>query len=63
MDSVKGKELVRRLKRAGVSIDAGRGKGGHVLATYNGRQTTVPTHGATDYDPNFLKLLCKQLET
>ena len=58
---MKGKEFVKRLKRAGVPLDAGRGKGGHVLASYNGRQATVPTHGAADYDPNFLKLICKQL--
>lgn len=58
---VKGKELIKRLKRNGVEIIEGRGKGGHVWAIHNGRKTTVPCHGSADVDPNFLKMICKQL--
>jgi len=60
-DTVKGKEFIKRLKRNGVEIIEGRGKGGHVWAIHNGRKTTVPCHGSADVDPNFLKLICKQL--
>ena len=59
--SMKSKQFIKLLKRAGVEIIAGRGKGGHVLARYGGKQTTVPTHGDTDYDPVFIKKICKQL--
>ncbi|QAZ69672.1 type II toxin-antitoxin system HicA family toxin [Solidesulfovibrio carbinolicus] len=58
---MKGKEFIRRLKRNGVEIVEGRGKGGHVWASYNGKGTTVPFHGSTDVDPDFLKEICKQL--
>lgn len=44
-----------KLRAAGVEIDEGRGKGGHVLARYKGRWTTVPVHGSVDLGPNFLK--------
>jgi predicted RNA binding protein YcfA (HicA-like mRNA interferase family) len=40
-----------------------RGNGGHYLVKLNGRQTTVPMHGDTDYAPEFLDDICKQLNT
>lgn len=58
---MKGREFVKKLKRVGVIIVEGRGKGGHVLAIHGDRQTTIPTHGAKDISPEFLKILCKQL--
>jgi predicted RNA binding protein YcfA (HicA-like mRNA interferase family) len=58
---MKGKEFVRRLKRCGVTIDAKRGKGGHVLATYHGKQTVVSVHGDADMPPYLLKKICRQL--
>ena len=58
---MKGREFIKRLKRSGVEIVEHRGKGGHVWAVYQGRKTTIPFHGSADVDPNFLKLLCKQL--
>jgi mRNA interferase HicA len=58
---VKGREFVKKLKRIGVTIIEGRGKGGHVLAIHGDKQTTIPTHGAKDISPEFLKALCKQL--
>ncbi len=58
---MKGKQLVRRLRKAGVEIISSRGKGGHCLAKYQGRQATVPVHGDQDLSPAFIKMLCKQL--
>jgi mRNA interferase HicA len=58
---MKGRQLIRRLKAAGVEIIASRGKGGHVVARYGGRQTTVPVHGSRDLGPDFIRDLCKQL--
>lgn len=52
---------MKRLKRNGVEVIEHRGKGGHVLAVYQGKQTTVPFHGSADMDPVFLKRICKQL--
>jgi mRNA interferase HicA len=58
---MKGRQLIRRLKAAGVEIIKSRGKGGHVVARYRGRQTTVPIHGSRDLGPDFIRDLCKQL--
>jgi predicted RNA binding protein YcfA (HicA-like mRNA interferase family) len=58
---MKGRQLIRRLKAAGVEIIESRGKGGHVIARYRSRQTTVPTHGNRDIGPGFIRELCKQL--
>jgi predicted RNA binding protein YcfA (HicA-like mRNA interferase family) len=58
---VKGKELVRRLRRAGVEV-TGRAAGtGHLLARYQGNKAPVPMHGDRDLGPEFLKKLCSQL--
>jgi mRNA interferase HicA len=59
--AMKGRQLIRRLKAAGVEIIEGRGKGGHVIARYRGRQTTVPVHGSRDIGPDFIRKLCRQL--
>jgi predicted RNA binding protein YcfA (HicA-like mRNA interferase family) len=37
------RELLRKLRRLGVTIDPGRGKGSHVLVERNGRKSIVPT--------------------
>ena len=58
---MKAKEFIRLLKKNGVEIIEGRGKGGHVLAIFQGKKTTIPIHGSKDIDPVFLKQLCKQL--
>ena len=60
---MKTRQFLRLLKAYGAAIDKGRGKGGHVLVTLNGRQATVPSHGDTDFDPDFLDDICKQLGT
>lgn len=58
---MKSRQLIRRLKAAGVEIIESRGKGGHVVARYGSRQTTVPVHGSRDIGPDFIRKLCKQL--
>lgn len=59
--NMKAKEFIRRLKKNGVEITEGRGKGGHVLAQFQSKTATVPIHGSKDMDPAFLKQICKQL--
>ena len=59
---MKTKQLIKKLKKHGVEVIKGRGKGGHQLARYQGRQATVPIHGDADLGPQFIKLLCKQLD-
>lgn len=58
---MKSKQLIRKLKKIGVEFTKGRGKGGHQLARYKGKQTTIPVHGDSDLGPNFIKMMCKQL--
>jgi predicted RNA binding protein YcfA (HicA-like mRNA interferase family) len=58
---MKAKQFVQKLERVGVEIDRKRGKGGHVLARYQGRWTTVPMHGSADLGPDFIKRICRQL--
>ncbi len=58
---MKGRELIRKLRRLGVEVIRGRGKGGHFLARYKGRQTTIPVHGDIDIALPFIKEICKQL--
>ena len=58
---MKGKQFIRKLRKAGVAIEERRGKGGHVLARYRGKQTTIPVHGDTDLGPIFLRQICRQL--
>ena len=58
---MKARELIRKLRKHGVEFIKGRGKGGHQLARYRGKQTTIPVHGDADLGPQFVKLFCKQL--
>ena len=60
---MKAKQFLKLLQAANAEIIKGRGKGGHYLVRLNGRQATVPVHGATDYDAEFLDDICKQLGT
>ena len=59
MDLVKGKELIRKLRQSGVEIVKRRGKGGHVLVRFAGRQAPVPMHGDQDLGPEFIKKICR----
>ena len=58
---VKGKELVRRLRRAGVEVTGRAGGTGHLLARDQGKKVPVPMHGDRDIGPDFVKMLCKEL--
>lgn len=60
---MKTKQFLKLLKAYGAEIVNNRGKGGHALVRLNGKQATVPVHGDTDYDPEFLDDICKQLDT
>lgn len=63
INPMKSKQFLKLLKTAQAEIIKNRGKGGHYLVKLNGKQTTVPMHGDTDYDPEFLDDICKQLGT
>jgi mRNA interferase HicA len=58
---VKGRELMRKLRRAGVAIEPRRGKGGHFRVRYRGRSSVVPMHGDKDIGPDLIRDICKQL--
>ena len=58
---MKGKELVRRLRRAGVEVAGRQGGTGHLVARYQGNKAPVPMHGDRDIGPDFVKRLCKEL--
>lgn len=58
---MKVKQFIKKLRKVGVVIIEGRGKGGHVLAKYKGKQSTIPVHGYADIGNIFLKKICKQL--
>ena len=60
---MKSKQFVKLLKAAGAEVIKNRGKGGHYLIMLSGKKTTVPMHGDTDYSPDFLDGVCKQLNT
>ena len=58
---MKGKQRLKKLRAAGVEIETGRGKGGHVQARCNGKKAVIKTHGAKDLSNNYVNLVCKQL--
>ena len=62
MVSVKGKQLVNKLRSLGVRIETGRGRGGHLLASLHGRQTVIKMHGAKDLSNRYVELICSQLD-
>jgi predicted RNA binding protein YcfA (HicA-like mRNA interferase family) len=59
---MKGRQLIRRLRAAGVEIEERRDKGGHYYARCCGQQTAIPIHGDTDLGPAFIRRICKQLD-
>lgn len=58
---MKSKQLIRKLKKLGVEFTKNRGKGGHQLTKFKGKQATVPIHGDADIGSVFIKKLCQQL--
>ena len=58
---MKARQFLRKLRARGATVDAGRGKGGHVYVRYEGRRSIVKMHGAKDLDNRYVKLVCGQL--
>lgn len=54
------RELLRRLRRAGVNIVPGRGKGGHVMVRRGAMATYVPI-GSGEVPPGTLAAILKGL--
>ena len=54
------KELLRKLRALGATVNPSRGKGGHVQVVLNGRVTFVPVH-AGDIKRGTLHAIGKQL--
>lgn len=51
------RELLRKLRRVGVTVDPGRGKGGHVQVMRDGRKSIVPTGGGDLRRGTLLRIL------
>jgi predicted RNA binding protein YcfA (HicA-like mRNA interferase family) len=58
---LKGKQLIRKLRQAGVEIGGNPGGTGHLIARHQGKKVPIPFHGDTDIGPKFIAKLCKQL--
>jgi mRNA interferase HicA len=54
------RELLRKLRRLGASVDASRGKGGHVMARLGGRFAMVPT-GSGEIASGTFRAILRQL--
>ena len=57
---MKTKQLLKRLKKAGVEVTTRKGTS-HLKLTYKGRESTFAYHGGRDVPPTLIKTLCKQL--
>ena len=53
-------ELLRLLRRAGATVVADRGKGGHVMVMLEGRRTFVPT-GSRELRPGTQHAILRDL--
>ena len=58
---MKARQFLRKLRARGATVDAGRGKGGHVYVRYGDRKSIVKMHGSKDLDNRYVKLVCAQL--
>ena len=58
---MKARQFLRKLRAQGATVDAGRGKGGHVYLRYGSRKSIVKMHGSKDLDNRYVKLVCAQL--
>lgn len=57
---MKANDLLRLLARHGVTVIKGRGKGGHVIVRFNGKQSTVST-GSGEIPRLHVQTILKQL--
>jgi predicted RNA binding protein YcfA (HicA-like mRNA interferase family) len=53
-------QVLRELKALGATVNASRGKGGHVQVVLNGRVSVLPVH-AGDIKKGTLHAICRQL--
>jgi mRNA interferase HicA len=54
------RELLRKLRRLGATVDPARGKGGHVMVRRAGRVAMVPT-GSGEVPTGTLRAILRQL--
>jgi len=54
------KDLLKKLKALGATVNPSRGKGAHVQVVLNGRTSVIPVH-AGDIKKGTLHAICKQL--
>jgi len=55
------KELLRKLRARGATVDPSHGKGSHVAVMLNGRITYVPVHGRRELPAGTLRAILRQL--
>ncbi|MGH7089792.1 MAG: type II toxin-antitoxin system HicA family toxin [Stellaceae bacterium] len=51
------RELLRKLRRLGATVDPKRGKGGHVMVAHRGRTSVVPTGSGEIRSGTLFKIL------
>ena len=54
------REILRKLRRLGASVDPSRGKGGHVIVRLGGRLAMVPT-GSGEIAAGTFRAILRQL--
>lgn len=59
--TMKTKQFLRKLRRRGVGITTGRGKGTHLLARRGRRMAIIKFHGGKNLSKVYMQLVCKQL--
>lgn len=57
---MKAKQLIKRLKAAGVEV-SNRGKTSHKALAYRGKKSTLQFHGSQDLPKNYIRMVCTQL--
>ncbi len=57
---MKSRELLRKLRRLGATVDPDRGKGGHIRVQLAGRKSIVPT-GSKEIRPGTLFSILRDL--
>jgi predicted RNA binding protein YcfA (HicA-like mRNA interferase family) len=57
---MKTKQLIKRLRKAGVEITTRKGTS-HLMLAYRDKKSTFAYHGGKDVPKTTIKALCKQL--
>lgn len=58
---MRSSQAAAKLHKAGVEVVRGRGKGGHALLRYRGRNSVLPMHGGREVPRTALLRTCKEL--